>query len=303
MESKEPLVLSIQSHMVHGRSGNRSAVFPLEVNGIVVNPINTCHFSAHTGYPFLRGPVMTVTEFDQTVEGLRLNEILPFYTHLITGYLADPSIAIRIAELKKELGPGVRYFCDPVLGDVGKFYVSPECLDVIKSRLIPIADTITPNAYEAMWITGKEMKNPSQLLQVVELLHQMGPKNVVITSTEWNRRLIFFSMNHGSHQVAIETPSLKIKFEGPGDVFTSLLLANSIKYKDDYKTIAERTVNSVYALLERTAKDKRVELAIPMCVKDLINPEIRFKCIDIDDFKAMKVVDKSVPLESSHKDI
>ncbi|OHT14128.1 pyridoxal kinase family protein [Tritrichomonas foetus] len=299
MSLREPLVLSIQSHMVHGRSGNRSATFPLEVNGIEVDPINTCHYSAHTAYPYLMGTVMDPAEFDTIVDGLRLNQILPKYTHLITGYLADPSIAIRIAELKKELGNSVKYFCDPVLGDVGEFYVSPECLDVIKSRLIPIADTITPNAYEAMWLTGKEMKNPDQLLKVVDQLHNMGPKNVVITSTEWNQRMIFFSMDNGRHQVAIETPSLKPKFEGPGDVFTSLLLANIIKYKDDIKLIAERTVNSVYALLERTANENREELALPMSAKDLIEPKIRFKCISVEEFKSLKVKDQSVPLSSA----
>lgn len=297
-QNKEPLVLSIQSHMVHGRSGNRSAVFPLEVNGIEVDPINTCHFSAHTAYPFLRGPIMSVQEFDDVIEGLRLNKILGYYTHMITGYLADPSIALRIAELKKELGDDVRYFCDPVLGDTGKFYVSPECLDVIKSRLIPIADTITPNAYEAMWLTNKEMRNPNELLRVVEALHDLGPKNVVITSTEWNKRFTFFSMSHGAHQLAIETPSLNHKFEGPGDVFTSLLLANSIKYGNDYKRIAEQTVNSVYSLLEKTEKDNKIELALPSCVNALRNPEIRFKSIDVETFKLVKVRDNAVQIVS-----
>ena len=302
MVEKEPLVLSIQSHMVHGRSGNRSAVLPLEVNGVEVDPINTCHFSAHTGYPYLMGPVMSLNEFDSIIEGLRLNEILPKYTHLITGYLAEPTIATRIAELKKELGPNVKYFCDPVLGDVGEFYVSTECLDVIKNRLIPIADTITPNAYEAMWLTNKEMKTPEQLLNVVRNLHNMGPRNVIITSTEWNKRIIFFSMNNGSTQLAIETPSLLPKFEGPGDVFTSLLLTNSIKFKNDYKTIAERTVNSVYSLLERTTNENRVELALPMSVRDLIDPKIRFKSITVDEFLTMKVKDLSLPLHLKQKE-
>ena len=120
--SDDALVLSIQSHMVHGRSGNRSAVFPLEASGVSVDVLNTCQYSAHTAYPVLKGTVLTPSQFDELIEGLRLNEILPTYTHLLTGYIADASIASGICALRKELGSNLEYFCDPVLGDCGKLY-------------------------------------------------------------------------------------------------------------------------------------------------------------------------------------
>jgi len=41
-------VLSIQSHTVHGYVGNKSAVFPLQLLGFDVDPINSVHFSNHT---------------------------------------------------------------------------------------------------------------------------------------------------------------------------------------------------------------------------------------------------------------
>lgn len=44
-------VLSIQSHVVHGYVGNKCAVFPLQVLGFEVDPINSVQFSNHTGYP------------------------------------------------------------------------------------------------------------------------------------------------------------------------------------------------------------------------------------------------------------
>jgi pyridoxine kinase len=45
----EARVLSIQSHVVAGYVGNRSAVFPLQLLGIETDAINTCQFSNHTG--------------------------------------------------------------------------------------------------------------------------------------------------------------------------------------------------------------------------------------------------------------
>lgn len=41
-------VLSIQSHVVRGYVGNKAATFPIQVNGIEVDAINSVHFSTHT---------------------------------------------------------------------------------------------------------------------------------------------------------------------------------------------------------------------------------------------------------------
>lgn len=52
-------VLSIQSHVVHGYVGNKSAVLPLQLNGFDVDAINTVQFSNHTGYSVVKGTVLS----------------------------------------------------------------------------------------------------------------------------------------------------------------------------------------------------------------------------------------------------
>lgn len=54
-------VLSIQSHVVHGYVGNKSAVFPLQLLGFDVDPILSVQFSNHTGYGSWRGEVSSVS--------------------------------------------------------------------------------------------------------------------------------------------------------------------------------------------------------------------------------------------------
>lgn len=49
MHQDTPRVLSIQSHVVHGHVGNKCAVFPLQLLGFDVDPINSVQFSNHTG--------------------------------------------------------------------------------------------------------------------------------------------------------------------------------------------------------------------------------------------------------------
>ena len=283
---QEPLVLSIQSHMTHGRSGNRSAVFPIEINGIDCDPLNTVNFSTHTAYKHVKGTRMNLQEFQDIISGLRLNDILKDYTHMLTGYVGDPSIIDEMCKLRMELGDNVHYFCDPVLGDCGRFYVSQECLGLIQSKLVPIANTISPNSYEAEWLTNRKMETKKDLLDIVKILHNMGPENVVVTSTnpKWPKRYIFFSFQYGREQFAFETGTFDRKFDGPGDVFAALLLANMIKYPMDYELIAQRTVNAVYCVLKKTVDLNKVELALPQSVQEILNPPNTYKPIYLESF-------------------
>ena len=279
-----PLVLSIQSHVVHGVSGNRSAVLPLEVNGITTDPLNTVHFSTHTGYQVVRGTKMSISEFDEIINGLRSSNILGKYTHILSGYIGDPHIIDGILKLRNELGKQVHYYCDPVLGDWGEFYVSPECLEIIKTKLVPVANTVSPNTYEAEWITGIKMDDQSCLINIVDTLHKMGPENVIITSTEWKRRIIFFSFEYGKERIAIETPSLDRKFDGPGDLFSALLLSNLINYPGEYTRIAERTVNSVFGVLSNTVQLKSNEISMAQSVRYMMDPPNQYKAMSIEEF-------------------
>ena len=51
-------ILSIQSSVAYGHGGNSAAVFPLQKIGFEVWPVNTVHFSNHTGYGQWRGSVL-----------------------------------------------------------------------------------------------------------------------------------------------------------------------------------------------------------------------------------------------------
>ena len=282
----DSLVLSIQSHMTHGRSGNRSAVFPIELCGIDCDPLNTVNFSTHTAYKHVRGTKMNAQQFRDILEGLRLNGLLKEYTHLLTGYVGDPNIIDEMANLRNELGQSVHYFCDPVLGDCGRFYVSQECLNLIRTKLVPIANTISPNSYEAEWLTNKKMDTKEDLLDIVKDLHAMGPENVIITSTtpEWSKRFVFFSFEQGKEQLVIEMSTFDRKFDGPGDTFSALLLANMIQHPKEYKLITEKTVNAVYCVLKKTIELQKVELALPQSVSEILNPPSIFKAMPVANF-------------------
>ena len=69
-------VLSIQSSVVHGYVGNKSAVFPLQLLGYDVDPIHSVQFSNHTGYDTFKGEVMNGAQLKTLIDGLAANGLL-----------------------------------------------------------------------------------------------------------------------------------------------------------------------------------------------------------------------------------
>ncbi|KFB35357.1 hypothetical protein ZHAS_00001853 [Anopheles sinensis] len=97
-------VLSIQSHVVHGHVGNKSAVFPMQVLGFEVDPINSVQFSNHTGYKQgFKGQVLNEKELAEVYSGLVDNDLHKLYTHLLTGYVGNPTFLREIANILKSL--------------------------------------------------------------------------------------------------------------------------------------------------------------------------------------------------------
>src|ERR671916_1440265 len=63
-------ILSIQSSVAYGHVGNSAAVFPLQRMGFEVWPVNTVHFSNHTGYGQWRGRILPAEDVAALVPGL-----------------------------------------------------------------------------------------------------------------------------------------------------------------------------------------------------------------------------------------
>ena len=96
-------VLSIQSHVVSGYVGNKSAAFPLQLLGFEVDTINSVQFSNHTGYSAgVRGQVLDDTQLQELIDGLEANQI-NHYSHIINGYIGSRSFLTRLASVVSHL--------------------------------------------------------------------------------------------------------------------------------------------------------------------------------------------------------
>lgn len=273
-------VLSIQSHVVHGYVGNKSATFPLEVSllsqwirfvdsvfdqqvlGFEVDAINSVQFSNHTGYKVVKGQVLQEKELADLFEGLEKNNLLQHYSHLLTGYIGNASFLRQVSAIVKklrEINPDLIYVCDPVMGDDGTMYVPKELLPIYRDEIIPLADIITPNQYEVELLVEKPLKTDEDVWSAVKWFHETkGIKTVVISSSEIvksSSTLKSYLSECNGNKYTLEIPKqgsqINISFTGTGDLFAALFLAHSYN-NTNLGSALENTIASLQAVIKNT---------------------------------------------------
>ncbi|XP_013421781.1 pyridoxal kinase [Lingula anatina] len=290
-------VLSIQSHVVSGYVGNKSATFPLQVLGFEVDAINSVQFSNHTGYKSFTGQVIKSDELGELIKGLQDNNLDKF-SYLLTGYIGDPTFLHKVADVIKELkrvNPGLVYVCDPVMGDDGQMYVPSSLLAIYKEVILPLADVITPNQFEAELLTDIKINSEADAMKAMHCLHDRGINTVVISSTDLGSENVLIAMgsstkNGSKTGIRLEIPKLPANFTGTGDLFAALLLAWMDKHAGNLKLACEKTISTIQVILKRTLKvaqelagpgnhpsPGQLELRLIQSKRDIENPEL---CIE-----------------------
>ena len=278
-------ILSIQSHTVYGYVGNKAAVFPLQLLGFDVSYINSVQFSNHTGYPHgFTGEVLSGAQLHQLQQGLAQNNILAKFDDILTGYIGSSSFLEEIAFLVttlKEKSADLFYCCDPVLGDHGRGFYVPEALVAdYKTKLLPIANMITPNQFEAEQLIGKAIYTQEDVLYALEALHAMGPQRVIITSTQFAEKALYASVREGGRDVVLKATFQQVKgsFTGTGDLFAALLLGWSRTHRDNMELALSSSLKTMQVVLKNTqasiekgVNDER-ELALIASRDDIMAP-------------------------------
>jgi len=257
-------VLSIQSSVAYGHAGNSAAVFPLQRLGHDVVAVHTVHFSNHTGYGATRGPLHTPAEVGSVLEGVAERGVLPSVDAVLSGYLGDAemgAVVLSAVAAVKAANPSALYCCDPVMGDVGGFFVRPGIPEYFRDQVVPHADVLTPNHFELGFLTGLPVDTMPAVLEAADALRARGPRVVVVTSVlhaglEDAQVSTVVVADEGAWEVT--TPLLPIATAGTGDLTAALFLAHLAAGP---AVALERTVSSVYAVLSATAPGSK-EIAL-----------------------------------------
>lgn len=275
-------ILSIQSAVAYGHVGNSAAVFPLQRIGVEVLPVYTVNFSNHTGYGAWRGPLINPDDVREVLLGIEERGVLPQIDVILSGYQGGEGIADVILETVKRVkaaNPAAVYSCDPVMGNAKSgCFVAPAIPVLLRDRVVPAADIITPNQFELGFLTGTEPDTLESTLASVELVRATGPRTVLVTSVERPDReegTIEMLAVDDSGAWLVQTPHIPMKANGSGDVTAALFTAHYRRTGDLADALA-RTTSSVFDLLTRTHESGERELQLVESQEAYAQPRMQF---------------------------
>ncbi|USG63800.1 bifunctional hydroxymethylpyrimidine kinase/phosphomethylpyrimidine kinase [Brevibacillus ruminantium] len=91
------------------------------------------------------------------------------------------------AEIIEEVAKQIRHFevtklvIDPVMiAKGGAKLLQDEAITALRNHLLPLAEVITPNLPEAAYMTGLLIETPEQMREAAKVIHQMGPRHVMM---------------------------------------------------------------------------------------------------------------------------
>ncbi len=276
-------ILSIQSSVAYGHVGNSAAVFPLQRMGFEVWPLNTVHFSNHTGYGEWRGSVLAAEDVAGIVRGIEDRDVLPGCDAVLSGYMGDVSlgevIVGAVARIKQH-NPKAIYCCDPVMGDAGRgFFVRSGIPEFIKEVAVPAANIITPNQFELEFLTGVEIGDLEDALGAADRARRLGPETVLTTSLRRRDAAAgTIEMLVVSEEGAwlVRTPMLALEVNGAGDATAALFLARLLRGETLARALS-MTASAVHAVLEETHRTGSREMRLVAAQQSIVDPPLRFE--------------------------
>ncbi|MFN2449397.1 MAG: bifunctional hydroxymethylpyrimidine kinase/phosphomethylpyrimidine kinase [Candidatus Baltobacteraceae bacterium] len=195
-----PLVGSIQNAVGMGFIGNQALCAIANSLGARVVSAPTAYASAHSAFSGRASWIAEPQQFRKDVAFL----ISQRPAMLVIGYVPKPSLVDIIATQLSDYKGVV--LLDPVIGDYQKgLFVSSETARAIRDALVPLAQIVTPNRFEAevlLGLTGDEKATEHSFLNG---MFDLGPQAVAITSyerdAEKHRLKVLFTNGYSYHRI------------------------------------------------------------------------------------------------------
>ena len=283
-------ILSIQSSVAYGHVGNSAAVFPLQRLGHEVWPVHTVQFSNHTGYGAWRGPMLAADDVRAVITGIEERGVLGQVDAVLSGYQGgeeNGDVILDAVARVKAANPSATYTCDPVMGNATSgCFVHPAIPVLLRERVVPQADLITPNQFELGYLTGTEPTDLESTLASVDAARAMGPTSVLVTSVERpdprHERPGTLEMLAVTADGAwlVTTPRLPLKANGSGDV-TAALFTGHYRSTGDAADALARTTSSVWDLLRTTHESGERELQLVESQEYYDHPRMQFEVTQV----------------------
>jgi len=224
-----PAVLVISSQVAAGPVGASAAGPALLSLGVVPIVVPTILLSNHPGHGRPEGMSLPAVTMQAMLERLLDLGFFANCTGVLTGYFANTEQVSITADFIRTLSKNSasRYFlCDPVLGDDDELYVKPEIAAAIRDRLVPLANGLCPNVFEASWLSGSTIDD---LADAEKAAHHWPDKDVVVTSIPEGADRLATMVLSPKGRTVVSRPRLAQVPHGTGDFLSGLLAGYAAK--------------------------------------------------------------------------
>lgn len=275
-------VLAIQSQVAFGYVGNSAATLPLQRLGFDVVAVNTVQLAHHPGYGAWRGHRVEPERIAEIVAGIGERGAFARCAAVLSGYLGAAEVGelvLDAVERVRRARPGALFLCDPVIGDddTGVF-VAAGVPEVLRDRLVPAADVITPNRFELAWLAGGDVADLASARAAAAVLRARGTGTVVATGLALPERPGELSVlaDAGAEAWLVTTPHRTSVLHGTGDAFSALFLGHLLR-GGRLASALEKAVAAMFALVERTHAEGGGELRLVAAQNAFAAPEFAFR--------------------------
>lgn len=248
-----PYVLSIQSEVVYGHVGQGAARFALQKLGFEVLALPTVLLSNHPGHGAPQGETIPSEKLRALLRGLAARGVFKDTVAILSGYLGEAAHAAVVAEavaLVRQANTKAIFLCDPVFGDDDGAYAKLGVAEAMARDLIPIADIVTPNRFEMVSLTARQIQDSAGAVAAAKAL---GRPETVVTSVPLHDGQIGAVAVKSSVAWTAGGPRLEGVPNGTGDLLSALYLGWRLKELNPAHALA-RSVKAVYALSARASQ-------------------------------------------------
>lgn len=246
-------VLSIQSDVVYGHVGQGAARFALQCLGHEVWAVPSVLLSSHAGRATVAGEAVGADLMARLIGGLEANGWLAGCDAVLSGYLGHADQAAVVADAVravKRANPSALYCLDPVFGDDGRAYAKRGVAEAMARLLLPLADIVTPNAFELATLASVPVRDPAEALAAAR---RLGRPTVIATSVpDGADRIGTLALAQGEAWF-VSTSRLEGVPHGAGDLLAALFLGHRLAGHTVERAL-RRSIATVFHMLRQSVR-------------------------------------------------
>lgn len=259
----QPTIFSVQSSVLHGFVGNETAALIYPKLGLHLARLDSIKLPAHPGHQTndITLSAKSLLAAEDLADLIAQFRQLPHISHLAalhSGYFAQADQATALAtELQpiKQAKPSLLYLLDPVLGDHGRFYVDRAIAEAMRDHLLPLADIVTPNAFELSILTARAIPTLEAAEAAARQLLQAGPSSCLATGLAFDGQIYDILVERDQPALLLAAPAQPHGASGAGDCLAALFLGYHLAGLS--RSDAARTASQITQALMAAADDPR----------------------------------------------